>query len=64
MSKKRMSLPYINADLDRKVTLRDKLESRSKKKGGQQIEQRYKQLKRECQRQRYDEHYRFVENPQ
>ena len=46
MSKKRMSLPYINADLDRKVTLRDKLESRSKKKGGQQIEQRYKQLKR------------------
>ena len=62
MSKKRMSLPYINADLDRKMTLRDRLESRSKKKGGQQIEQRYKQLKRECQRQLRHEHYRFVEN--
>ena len=62
MSKKRKSLPYISADLDRKMTLRDRLESRSKKKGGQRIEQRYKQLKRECQRQLRHEHYRFVEN--
>ena len=33
ISKKRKSLPYISADLDRKMTLRDRLETRSKKKG-------------------------------
>ena len=62
MSKKRKSLPYISADLDWKMTLRDRLESRSKKKGGQQIEQRYKQRKRECQRQLRHEPYQFTED--
>ena len=62
ISKKRKSLPYISADLDRKMTLRDRLETRSKKKGALRIEQRYKQLKRECQRQLRHEHHRYVEN--
>ena len=44
------------------MTLRDRLESKSKKKGGFKIEQRYKQLKRDCQRQLRHEHYRYVEN--
>ena len=44
------------------MTLRDRLESKSKKKGGFKIEQRYKQLKRDCQRQLRQEHYRYVEN--
>ena len=62
MSKRKKSLPYISADLDKKMTLRDRLETKSKKKGGLKVEQRYKQLKRECQRQLRREHYRYVEN--
>ena len=44
------------------MILRDRLESKSKKKGGFKIEQRYKLLKRDCQRQLRQEHYRYVEN--
>ena len=62
MSKKEKSLPYISADLDKKMILRDRLETKCKKKGGLKIEQQYKQLKRECQRQLRREHYRYVEN--
>ena len=56
MSKKRKSLPYISAALDKKMALRDRLERDSKKTGSR------KQLKTECQRQLRKEHYRYVEN--
>ena len=62
MSKKRKSLPYISAALDKKMALRDRLERDSKKTGRLKLEQRYKQLKTECQNQLRKEHYHYVEN--
>ena len=62
MSKKRKSLPYISAALDKKMALRDRLERDSKKTGRLKVEQRYKQLKTEGQRQLRKEHYSYVEN--
>ena len=62
MTKQRRKQPYISADLENKITLRDRLEQKSRKSGRQKIEQRYKKIKSEVQRQLRREHYQYVES--
>ena len=61
-SKPRQSNPWISSTLARKVKERDKFYQKSKKEGKEKIEDRFKQLKRECQRELRQEHNNYVEN--
>lgn len=61
-SKNKKSKPYISADLERKIILRDRLDKVSKKTGKIGPERRYKHLKHECRQQLRREHNQYVEN--
>ena len=61
-SKLRQSKPWISSTLARKVKKRDKLYQKCKKRKKENIEERFKQLKTECQKELRQEHNNYVES--